>query len=62
MALAGVAIIGHMVATRPVESKSLKVGKSLNIGKKSENQNSFLYGFFRFFGNLLKRSLIGTWT
>ena len=54
--------------TRPVESKSLNVGKSLKIGKnriKSDKIGKigihFLLDFFRLFGNLLKRSLIRTW-
>ena len=50
---------------RVVESKSLKVGKSLKIRKKSDKIGKigihFLLDFFRLFGNLLKRSLIGTW-
>ena len=52
------------VKIRPVESKSLKVGKSLKIGKKSDKigkiRINFLLDFFRLFGNLLKRSVIGT--
>ena len=47
--------------TRPVESKSLKVGKSLKIGKKTDKIGkigiNFLLDFFRLFGNLLKRSV-----
>ena len=48
------------IITRPVESKSLKVGKSLKIGKNRINRINFLLDFFRLFGNLLKRSVIGT--